>query len=57
MMGDTTATGTIGHNTAEHQIVPIDLTANNIMVGTGFTINAASEWRLSDIFYCRWYWC
>jgi hypothetical protein len=56
MMADTTATGAYGHNIPEHQLAPIKLTCGNIMVGTGFTIYAQTDWRLDSTFMVRWMW-
>ena len=56
IMGDSTASGSIGHNADEHSMVPITLTADTIVVGTSFTINAVSQWRLESTFIVRWVW-
>jgi hypothetical protein len=56
MMADTTVTGAYGHNAEEHKIVPIKLSCGNIMVGTGFTIYAETDWRLDSVFNVRWLW-
>jgi hypothetical protein len=53
LMGiDTTAT----HNAVEHSLVPINLSCISITAGTGFTIQGASEWRLTGTFKVRWVW-
>ena len=52
MMGSTTAT----HNAYEHAVVPIKLSCGTIVVGTGFTITAVTEWRLTGIFIVHWVW-
>lgn len=56
MMADTTVSGALGHNDAEHKIVPIKLTAGNFVAGTGFTIYAETEWRLTSTFQVRFMW-
>ena len=56
MMADTTASGSVGHNQDEHRIVPMTLTADTIVAGVGFTINAVSQWRLESTFIVRWVW-
>lgn len=53
MMG---ATGTVSHNIIEHAIVPVKLTCTSITAGTGFTITAVSDWRLSGTFNISWNW-
>lgn len=45
-----------GHNAEEHKLVPIKLTCGSIVVGTGFTIWAETEWRLTSTFQVRWVW-
>jgi hypothetical protein len=50
MMYDSTA----DHNAEEHAMVPILLTGGSIVVATGFTIFARSEWRLTGQFSVRW---
>lgn len=53
MMGlDTTA----DHNAVEHSIVPLRLSVTSITPGTGFTIQASSDWRLTGDFKVRWVW-
>ncbi len=52
MMADSTA----DHNSTEHTIVPIKLVCGDIVVGTGFTIHATCDWRVSRTFQCRWVW-
>jgi hypothetical protein len=56
MMADSTAVGAVGHNSDEHKIVPMTLTADTIVAGVGFTINAVSQWRLTSTFIVRWVW-
>ena len=56
MMADTTVSGSVGHNAEEHKIVPIKLTAGNIVPGTGFTIYAETDWRLTSTFKVRYMW-
>jgi hypothetical protein len=56
MMADTTVSGALGHNAEEHKIVPIKLTAGNFLAGTGFTIYAETEWRLTSTFKVRFIW-
>lgn len=52
LMGDTTA----DHNAYEHLIVPLTVRCSDIVAGTGFTITASSEWRLTGTFKVRWSW-
>lgn len=52
MMGDSTAT----HNATEHMLAPIKLTCGSVVAGTGFTIFASTEWRLTGTFTVRWVW-
>ena len=52
MASDSTAS----HNEIEHQFVPIKLTCGNIVAGTGFTIYAVTDLRLSGTFNVRWTW-
>lgn len=47
---------TATHNVEEHQIVPLELTAGNIVAGTGFTIYALSDLRLDGTFNVYWEW-
>ena len=49
---DTTA----DHNAEEHMLAPILLRCGSIVPGTGFTINARCEWRLTKTFTVRWVW-
>lgn len=56
MMADSTVVGAAGHNAEEHKLVPIKLTCGNIVAGTGFTIWAETEWRLTSTFQVRWVW-
>lgn len=52
LMGDSTAS----HNAYEHSIVPIKLSCGSLVNGTGFTITASSEWRLTGTFTAHWVW-
>jgi hypothetical protein len=52
MMGDATA----DHNAVEHAIAPIKLSCGSLVAGTGFTITAATEWRLTGTFTVHWVW-
>lgn len=52
IMADSTA----DHNAEEHMIVPVLCTCGSVSAGTGFTIYARSEWRLSGTFQVRWVW-
>ena len=56
IMPDSTVSGALGHNAEEHKIVPIRLTAGNIVQGVGFTIYAETDWRLTSTFKVRWVW-
>jgi len=56
MMADTTVSGSTGHNADEHKIVPIKLTCGAVVAGTGFTIYAETDWRLTSTFQVRWVW-
>lgn len=49
---DSTAT----HNSFEHSIVNLNLSAIQITNGVGFTIQASSELRLTGTFKVRWNW-
>lgn len=49
-------TATLTHNVIEHAIAPIKLTCTQIVNGTGFTITAVSDWRLTGIFNIAWHW-
>jgi hypothetical protein len=49
-------TSTADHNIEEHAISPIALRCGNIVPGTGFTIYANTEWRLTHTFQCQWRW-
>lgn len=53
-MGETTAT----HNAYEHMVAPIKVTVDksSIVAGTGFTITAVTEWRLTGTFIVHWVW-
>lgn len=50
MMSEATAT----HNAYEHSIVPIKLTAGNIVDGVSFDIIAITEWRLTGTFKIKY---
>jgi uncharacterized membrane protein YoaK (UPF0700 family) len=54
LMADTTA----DHNETEHIIFRrlVGLTCGSIVAGTGFTITAESELRLTGDIKCRWVW-
>jgi hypothetical protein len=57
MMADTTDSPPgSGHNSFEHSIAPIQLTAGSIIPGTGFTITGISTWHLTSTFIVRWQW-
>lgn len=56
MMADTTVSGASGHNAEEHKFAQIKFTCGNIVAGTGFTIWAETEWRLTSTFNVRWMW-
>ena len=55
MMGNDSTTD---HSAYEHQIVPIALnfSVGNVVAGTGFTVYAQSELRLTGKFKARWVW-
>lgn len=50
------ASSTADHNAIEHIIAPIKLTVGDVVAGVGFTVHAASEWRLTGDFAVRWVW-
>ena len=52
VMGENTAT----HNEYEHAVAPIKLSCGSIVAGTGFTITAVTDWRLSGTFLVHWVW-
>lgn len=52
MMLDSTA----DHSADEHLIAPIRLLCGDVVAGTGFTIEACSEWVLTGTFSVRWVW-
>lgn len=58
MMADSTADPVFGtgHNAEEHKLAPIKLTCGDLVPGTGFTIWAETEWRLTSTFQVRWVW-
>lgn len=47
---------TATHNEYEHIIVPLELSAGNIVAGTGFTIYANTDLRLDGTFNINWEW-
>lgn len=47
---------TATHNAYEHGIVPLTLRCISIIPGVGFTVQIASEWRLTGSFAFRWTW-
>lgn len=51
---DSTAT----HNSYEHKMLPmaVNLTCSDVVAGTGFTINAMTQLRLTGTVKCRWVW-
>lgn len=53
-MADTTA----DHNTVEHMIFSrmVGLTCGPVIAGTGFTITAECELRITGDVKCRWVW-
>ena len=53
--GDSTA----DHNAYEHLVIlgrMVSLTCGDLVAGTGFTIYAASELRITGQIACRWVW-
>lgn len=54
LMGDATA----DHNAPEHTLFKrlVGLTCGSVTAGTGFTITAESELRLTGAVKCRWVW-
>jgi hypothetical protein len=52
LMGDSTAT----HNAEEHAFAPIRFVCRDVIAGTGFTIYATTELRLTGTFTVRWVW-
>jgi hypothetical protein len=54
-MGDSTVSGSFGHNSYEHLIAPIKLVCS-VSSGVGFTIFATSDCRLTSTFVVRWVW-
>jgi hypothetical protein len=50
MQGDATAE----HNAYEHIVVPIKLVPSDVVAGTGFTVNALTDWRLTGTFTCHY---
>lgn len=49
------ASATATHNAYEHAVVPMRLTISDIVAGTGFTVIAVSEWRLTGTFTAQWF--
>lgn len=47
---------TASHNEYEHVVVPLNLSAGNIVAGTGFTIYATTDLRLDGTFNVNWEW-
>ena len=56
VMADPTADATSDHNAFEHLLAPIRLRCTNPITGTGFTIQATSEYRLDGAFTVRYAW-
>lgn len=52
LMTDSTA----DHNAYEHAVVPIKLACGSVVAGTGFTVTASTDWRLTGEFTARWVW-
>jgi hypothetical protein len=52
LMADATAT----HNAVEHILAGITLVCGDIIAGTGFTIHATTQLRLTGTFTVRWVW-
>ena len=54
MAGDSTA----DHNAYEHRMAPmaVALSIGDIVAGTGFSIHAMTQLRLSGTFKVRWVW-
>lgn len=50
------ADSTVNHNSIEHQLIPIKLTASVPINATGFIITGITDWRLSGTFSVRWAW-
>lgn len=50
------ASSSADHNDQEHMLVPVKLTCGSVVAGTGFTIYARSEWRLTGQFTVQWVW-
>lgn len=48
------ADSTLTHNAYEHIVAPIKLAPSDIVAGTGFTINALTDWRLTGTFTCHY---
>jgi Major tropism determinant N-terminal domain len=45
---------TADHNSMEHTFAQLNLTGGNIVAGTGFTITAITDLRLTGTFQVRW---
>ena len=52
ILGIPTAT----HNLEEHMMVPMEVKCGSIVAGTGFTIYASTEYRLTGTFTVAWVW-
>lgn len=50
------AIATADHNVAEHVLIPAKVTIRDIVVGTGFTIQVASDLSLNGTFTVQWEW-
>ena len=50
------AEATASHNALEHAIAPIQISAGNVVAGTGFTIYASTDLRFTGTFNVRWSW-
>lgn len=49
---------TADHTAFEHKMAPLAITLvpDAIVAGTGFTLNAFSQWKLTGTFVVRWVW-
>jgi len=47
---------TVDHNGEEHLIIPMKLVCGDIVVATGFTIHAFTEFRLTGLIKVHWTW-
>lgn len=52
MMAESTAE----HNAYEHAVVPMKITCGSVVAGTGFTITAVTDYRLTGTFKVKWVW-